>query len=105
MKRFLSAICLLGALLSSCKQTPFEEEATAKKINTVKRKDVSDAQWTRIWAGKAVYETYCSGCHGMKGDGKGPGAAIAEAADRKRRHPTSSAARWQNAHPELRAAG
>ncbi len=72
MKRFCTTLCILGALLSSCKQTPFEEESTAKKINTVKRKDVSDAEWSHIWAGKAVYETFCSGCHGIKGDGKGP---------------------------------
>ena len=72
MKRFYSLLCIIVVFLASCKQTPFEEESSAKKINTLKRSKVTDAQWTRIWAGKAVYETYCSGCHGLKGDGKGP---------------------------------
>jgi cytochrome c oxidase cbb3-type subunit I/II len=76
MNRFYLVLCLAIAFLSGCKQTPFEEESTAKKINTLKRKDVSDIQWTRVWAGKQVYETYCSGCHGLKGDGKGPANAM-----------------------------
>ena len=63
--------------LASCnKQLPAEEEATLKKINTVKRGKVSDGEWSKIYAGKNVYETYCSGCHGLKGDGKGAAAAM-----------------------------
>lgn len=63
---------LLLFSFASCKQTPFEEESTSKKINTLKRSKSTDLQWSRVWAGKQVYETYCSGCHGLKGDGKGP---------------------------------
>jgi mono/diheme cytochrome c family protein len=74
------SLLLLGVLISSLvscdKQLPAEEEATLKKINTVKRGKVSDAEWARIYAGKNVYETYCSGCHGLKGDGKGPAASM-----------------------------
>jgi cytochrome c oxidase cbb3-type subunit 2 len=73
MLRVVTAFSLvLIVVLTSCKQAPYEEEATAKKINTLKRKDVSEAKWGKIWAGKQVYDTYCSGCHGLKGDGKGP---------------------------------
>jgi len=72
MPRLYTALLVAIIFLVSCKQTPFEEESTAKKINTLKRSKVSDAQWSHIWAGKQVYETYCSGCHGLKGDGKGP---------------------------------
>ncbi|MEP7234341.1 MAG: cytochrome c [Ignavibacteriota bacterium] len=69
-------MCSIILLAEGCRQTPFEEESTAKKINTLKRNKVSDAEWTHIWAGKAVYETYCSGCHGLKGDGKGPASGM-----------------------------
>lgn len=75
----LLLVSVLIVFLASCnRQLPAEEEATLKKINTVKRGKVSDAQWARIYAGKNVYETYCSGCHGLKGDGKGPAAAMLE---------------------------
>ncbi len=67
-----SLIILFSFALAGCnKQLPAEEEATARKINTLKRGKVSDAEWSRVFAGKIVYETYCSGCHGIKGDGKG----------------------------------
>ncbi len=72
----LASIACLSLL--SCKQTPFEEQASAKKINTLKRASVSEAQWVKAWQGKQVYEMYCSGCHGLKGDGKGPAAAMLE---------------------------
>ncbi|MFI5263524.1 MAG: cytochrome c [Candidatus Kapaibacterium sp.] len=72
MQRFYTALLFTFLILSGCKQTPFEEESTAKKINTLKRSKTTDAEWSHIWAGKQVYETYCSGCHGIHGDGKGP---------------------------------
>ncbi|HEY6172134.1 MAG TPA: c-type cytochrome, partial [Candidatus Kapabacteria bacterium] len=76
----LVSLALLGILsfsLGSCNsQLPAEEEATLKKINTVKRGKVSNDEWSKIYAGKNVYETYCSGCHGLKGDGKGAAAAM-----------------------------
>src|SRR6188768_3874691 len=67
---------LILPLVSCYKQLPAEEEATLKKINTVKRGKVSDGEWSKIYAGKNVYETYCSGCHGLKGDGKGAASAM-----------------------------
>lgn len=71
-------ICLAVAVAASpgCKPLPAEDEATAKKINTVKRSSTTDAEWSHIFAGKEVYETYCTGCHGTKGDGKGPAASF-----------------------------
>ncbi|MBS1904714.1 MAG: c-type cytochrome [Bacteroidetes bacterium] len=74
----LFTLCGIAIALSACKQTPFEEQATAKKINTLKRAGTPEAEWQKVWAGKQVYETYCSGCHGVKGDGKGPAAAMLE---------------------------
>ncbi|MDP4219979.1 MAG: cytochrome c [Bacteroidota bacterium] len=76
MARLYTALCIALLCLTSCKQTPFEEESTAKKINTLRRGKVSDAEWSKVYAGKQVYETYCSGCHGVKGDGKGPASAM-----------------------------
>jgi mono/diheme cytochrome c family protein len=72
--------CWAAVVVTSpgCKPLPAEDEATAKKVNTVKRTSVSDVTWSHIFAGKEVYETYCSGCHGLKGDGKGPAAAFLE---------------------------
>lgn len=72
----LFALFLIAGAVSSCKQTPFEEQSSAKKLNTLKRSAVSDDKWVRAWEGKQVYETYCSGCHGLKGDGKGLAAAM-----------------------------
>ena len=72
----LLAAMAIAVGISACKQTPFEEQSSAKKINTLKRASSSDAEWNRVWAGKQVYETYCSGCHGLKGDGKGVAAAM-----------------------------
>jgi cytochrome c oxidase cbb3-type subunit 2 len=72
----LFALFLIGITISACKQTPFEEQSSAKKINTLKRGSATEAQWVRVWEGKQVYETYCSGCHGLKGDGKGIAAAM-----------------------------
>lgn len=71
----LASLAILSFSLGSCNsQLPAEEEATLKKINTVKRGKVSNDEWSKIYAGKNVYETYCSGCHGLKGDGKGDAA-------------------------------
>lgn len=73
----LALLAILSFSLGSCNsQLPAEEEATLKKINTVKRGKVSNDEWSKIYAGKNVYETYCSGCHGLKGDGKGNAAAM-----------------------------
>ena len=72
MQRSLFVMSVMVLFAGGCKQTPIEEESTAKKINMLKRSKASDEQWSRVWAGKQVYETYCSGCHGLKGDGKGP---------------------------------
>src|SRR4026207_1103037 len=73
---FAGVLLFIGLL--SCKQTPFEEQSSAKKLNTLKRSSVGEEKWVRAWEGKQVYETYCSGCHGLKGDGKGPAAAMLE---------------------------
>lgn len=72
----LFAALAVAVSISACKQTPFEEQSSAKKINMLKRASVADAEWSRVWAGKQVYETYCSGCHGLKGDGKGVAASM-----------------------------
>lgn len=71
-------ICVAVVVAASpgCKPLPAEDEATAKKINAVKRASVSEAEWSHIFAGKEVYETYCAGCHGIKGDGKGPASVL-----------------------------
>lgn len=74
----LFTLCGIAIALSSCKQTPFEEQSSAKKLNTLHRSAASDAKWEKAWAGKETYETYCSGCHGIKGDGKGPASAMLE---------------------------
>ncbi len=74
----LFAALAIAVSISACKQTPFEEQSTAKKLNTLKRTSATDPQWTRAWAGKQVYEQYCSGCHGLKGDGKGVAASMLE---------------------------
>lgn len=73
---FSVCIALAFSFMSCSKQLPAEEEATLKKINTVGKGKVAEAEWSKIYAGKIVYETYCSGCHGVKGDGKGPAAAM-----------------------------
>lgn len=72
--------CAAAVIAASpgCKPLPAEDEATAKKVNTVRRSSVPETEWAHIFAGKEVYETYCSGCHGNKGDGKGPAAAMLE---------------------------
>ncbi len=75
-KTTLAGLLCLAIAMSACKQTPFEQQANAKKLNTLKRSEVSEAVWLRAWEGKQVYETYCSGCHGVKGDGKGPASAM-----------------------------
>lgn len=72
MTRVFCVMSFIVLFAGGCRQTPIEEESTAKKINTLKRSKSTDVQWSRVWAGKQVYETYCSGCHGLKGDGKGP---------------------------------
>src|SRR5215211_6685384 len=71
-------ICVAAVTLAypGCKPLPAEDEATLKKINTVKRSSVSDGEWSHIFAGKEVYEIHCAGCHGVNGDGKGPAEAF-----------------------------
>ncbi len=72
----LFATFVICCTVVACKQTPFEEQSSAKKVNTLRRAQTTEAQWIRVWEGKQVYETYCSGCHGVKGDGKGLAAAM-----------------------------
>ncbi len=72
----LFATFVICCAVAACKQTPFEEQSSAKKVNTLRRAQTTEAQWTRVWEGKQVYETYCAGCHGVKGDGKGLAAAM-----------------------------
>lgn len=77
-KTTITIICAAAVIVTfqGCKPLPAEDEASTRKINTVKRSSVSEADWARIFAGKEVYETYCSGCHGIKGDGKGVASAM-----------------------------
>jgi mono/diheme cytochrome c family protein len=70
----LTTIALVGAV--GCSRTDEEDVAFSKKLNTVHRASFSDEQWATLWNGKRLYEQYCAGCHGVKGDSKGPAAAM-----------------------------
>lgn len=67
---------LLATLVVSCSRSDFEQEAQTKKLNALRRAQVTPAEWNELHTGKRVYEDYCAGCHGKKGDGKGPAAAM-----------------------------
>lgn len=61
----LAALGAIALLSGSCTEpgTRFTQPQTLGGVT------VSPA---RLNAGKAAFETYCSGCHGMAGDGRGP---------------------------------
>ena len=63
--------CLLGGVLITMLWAPPEAWSTADSV----RKLQLDRQRAELLKeGKRVYEKYCVGCHGEKGDGKGPAA-------------------------------
>jgi cytochrome c oxidase cbb3-type subunit I/II len=69
------ALCAVFTLIG-CGRTEEEEVAHLKKLNTVHRASYSEEQWATLWTGKRLFEQFCSGCHGLKGDGAGPAAAM-----------------------------
>ncbi len=71
-----SIALIFGMLSTGCARDSFEEEAVAKHINTLKRGTISDREWADVFQGKRSFDKYCSGCHGLKGDGNGPAVAM-----------------------------
>lgn len=55
----------------------FKGEVAAAPVVEDKAPEVEDNSAKMLAEGKEVYEANCAGCHGIKGDGKGPvGAAL-----------------------------
>jgi cytochrome c oxidase cbb3-type subunit 2 len=72
----LALVSIASFGVTGCSRTDEEDVAYSKKLNTVHRGTMTDEQWTTLWNGKHLYEQFCSGCHGVKGDGAGPAAAM-----------------------------
>lgn len=64
---FLSLICCFTFQASADKETPFVSSTGRTYPRFGAPKDEAT-----LAQGKKVYETYCTGCHGVQGDGKGP---------------------------------
>jgi mono/diheme cytochrome c family protein len=62
LRKTAVAVAVIGGLIGGSVPRPCDAEPFSPSIRA------------QLAAGKAAYERYCAGCHGDKGDGKGPAA-------------------------------